>query len=154
MHALFDFIAPDGMVQDLIATEVNSTAITLEWDQVNCVNRNSRITGYNVTSLFVLTDHDSTTIVYDHELLGSSNMTFTLGGLVPRSNYTFSVSALGTVSMYNVEPGPNQTVIVETLVYTGSIMIRVCMYDIMYRCLHIVLNNVVFSYSHANSFQL
>ena len=80
--------APSGPVQNLMVSSSNSTSVTIQWDRVECIERNSEITGYRVS--------------YGSVVETVSMRQYTASGLVPRTEYTFQVlpvsgSVLGTV---------------------------------------------------------
>ena len=65
-----------------------SRSVNVSWDAIECIERNGVITGY--------------TVEY-HELGGTRisggevvDQTFTLGGLTPHTNYTFSVAGVNS----------------------------------------------------------
>ncbi|XP_064387176.1 uncharacterized protein LOC135335578 [Halichondria panicea] len=82
--------APSGPVLNLVASSFNSTSVTIQWDKVSCVQRNSDITGYQITYGYTVegTTLDSASI------LGTDMREFTASGLIPRTQYTFLVTPL------------------------------------------------------------
>ena len=71
---------------------VNLTSITVQWTELPCSDRNGEITSYTV-------EYSSTTPPPPHSntvtVSGSSTTRLVVGGLLPRTNYTFSVRAQG-----------------------------------------------------------
>jgi hypothetical protein len=80
----FDFFysAPSGAPESLNITASNLTSITITWDEVQCINRNSDITGYVI------------------KFNGRSNTTnmrqFIASGLFPSTTYTFQIAAMSS----------------------------------------------------------
>jgi hypothetical protein len=68
-------------------TDVNLTSITLQWSELPCSDRNGGITGYTV-------EYSSNSVAVS----GSSNTRLVVGGLLPRTSYTFSVRAQGAAA--------------------------------------------------------
>ena len=62
------------------------SAVTVQWDRIMCIDRNSEIIGYRVTFGPTLTSIRTTEIV-----TGTDTRTFTASGLIPRTQYTFEV---------------------------------------------------------------
>ena len=80
--------APSGPVLNLVANSFNSTSVTITWDRVSCVQRNSDITGYQISY-----DGDSVNVP------GTDMREFTASGLIPRTQYTFLVTPLSNSGM-------------------------------------------------------
>ena len=59
--------------------------ITIQWEEVNCVQQNGRIESYLIS--YVLDDQ------WIHET--TSDLIFTITGLYPSTNYTYTVEAVG-----------------------------------------------------------
>ena len=81
------FPAPTGAPEMLRIVGTSSTTISIAWDAVNCTERNSNITGYEVrygpvngTSLNV-------------SISGADNRTYTASGLMNSTSYSFKVAA-------------------------------------------------------------
>ena len=67
---------------------INLTSITVQWTEVPCSDRNGEITGYTV-------EYSSTAPPTTNTVSGSSSRELVVGGLLPRTNYTFTVRAEG-----------------------------------------------------------
>ena len=82
--------APHGIPWLISFSDVNLTSITVQWTELPCSDRNGEITGYTV-------EYSSTTPLHTNTaaVSGSSNTRLVVGGLLPRTNYTFSVRAQG-----------------------------------------------------------
>ncbi len=87
-HILLPPTAPSGRVLNLVASSFNSTSVTITWDRVSCVQRNSEITGYQISY-----DGDSVNVP------GTDMREFTASGLIPRTQYTFLVTPLSNSGM-------------------------------------------------------
>ena len=86
--------APSGILGRISFSDVNLTSITVQWTELPCNDRNGEITGYTVEySSTTPPPHTNTFIVS-----GSSNTRLVVGGLLPRTNYTFSVRAQGAAN--------------------------------------------------------
>ena len=72
---------PSGPVKNLVISSSTSTSITIEWDMVECIDRNGEITGYTVKYGLV------TEVVS-----GTNQREFSAVGLIPSSHYTFQVT--------------------------------------------------------------
>ena len=94
--------APSGPPQSLMAISVNLLNITVQWQEVDCRQRNGYISSY----LLIYTVYGETV-----EILTNDTM-FTAVGLQPRTNYTFTVKA----SHY----GPPTSITVETAASQGT----------------------------------
>ena len=88
MHA-----APSGILGSVSFSDVNLTSITVQWTELPCSDRNGEITGYTV-------EYSSTTPPQTNTVTvsGSSTTRLAVGGLLPRTNYTFSVRAQGAAA--------------------------------------------------------
>ena len=81
-------IVPSGSPESVRFGTVNSTSITVQWTEVPCSDRNGEITGYTV-------EYSSTTPPTTNTMSGSSSRELVVGGLLPRTSYTFTVRAEG-----------------------------------------------------------
>ncbi len=88
-----------------MATPTPST-VTLQWDRVPCLTRNSEITGYEVT--FGLSSAS-------FRINGTEMRTFTASRLIPRTEYTFQVTPLSDSG-----DGPFHTITSETTLPSGT----------------------------------
>ena len=81
-----------GLVQSLRVSSVNVTNITIQWDRVNCQQRNGPTSGYGVrvtgpgVSVFSLVSGTS-----------EENRVFSITGLAPRTSYTFEIQAVSSI---------------------------------------------------------
>ena len=108
MRALF-FLSAPGLVQSLRVSSVNVTNITIQWDCVNCQQRNGPIGNYRVS-----VNGEGVSRVIPR--LVSSRM-FTITGLPPRTSYTFQIMAVNTVLFVF---GEAATLTVNTLAPQGD----------------------------------
>ena len=76
--------APSGIPGSIMFSDINLTSITVQWTELPCSDRNGEITGYTV-------EYDSMTI----PVSGSNSRILVVGGLLPRTSYTFRVRAQG-----------------------------------------------------------
>ena len=131
----FIYSAPSAKVQDLTAYAVNSTTILINWKQVDCIHRNSRIVQY-------LVSYDASITLREQVSVKTS---FTVTGLVPRSNYTFTVSAVGEINGGDNTAGTSDSVEEQTPKSTG---IYIYIYtSILYRLKQVFTNNMQTMYS-------
>ena len=84
-----------------MATAMDSTTISVQWDEVPCLQRNSDITGYTVR--YESGDQSSSELI-----TGASRMT-SLTGLQPFTEYLIQVAAVNS----NNDTGPLTTAIME-----------------------------------------
>ena len=83
--AVFLLLAPPGTPQNLRATSISDTSITIQWESVNCSDCNGTITGYNVTYGKASEVQRSMTFMSDNS--------FTAVGLLFDTLYIFQVQA-------------------------------------------------------------
>ena len=102
-------------MQNLAASVINSTAISIRWDRLSCINENSVVTGYNVTYSIVLNDENLEEV--GGEMVGPNILTYTATGLIPRSLYLFQVSAVNDQEVN----GPSSDVSRETNIFNGNV---------------------------------
>ena len=86
-----------GLVQSLSASSVNVTNITIQWDRINCQERNGETDSYRV--VYYSTSDPSTRSRSARTVagIGDSDRIFTVTGLPPRTSYTFEVQASNTI---------------------------------------------------------
>ena len=95
-----------------MTSSVNPSSITVQWDCVDCIDRNSEITGYTVRY-----QNGGTTVMESVLGTSASDTVFTASGLIPRTSYTFEVAAVS-----NEGTGPFSTdTTVETAVPEGKL---------------------------------
>lgn len=84
--------APSGIPKFLSSSPHNVTSMTVQWGELPCRDRNGEIAGYVVKYIFssVIPPHFQTITVP-----ASSGRSLIVGGLLPRTSYTFSVRAEG-----------------------------------------------------------
>ena len=80
--------APSGSPESVSFGTITLTSITVQWTEVPCSDRNGEITGYTV-------EYSSTTPPTTNTMSGSSSRELVVGGLLPRTSYTFTVRAEG-----------------------------------------------------------
>ena len=83
--------APSGIPGSISFSDVNLTSITIQWTELPCSDRNGEITGYTVEYSSTTPPSHTNTVTVS----GSSNTRLVVGGLLPRTSYTFSVRAQG-----------------------------------------------------------
>ena len=85
---------PSGIPGPISFSDVNLTSITVQWTELLCSDRNGEITGYTVEYSSTTPPPHTNTITVS----GSSNTRLVVGGLLPRTNYTFLVRAQGAAN--------------------------------------------------------
>ena len=77
---------------------VGVTTITIQWDEVECADRNGDITSYRVRH------GPSSTPSSDRTLRDTNSRTFNIGGRLIGTSYTFEVAALngGNIGTYSI----------------------------------------------------
>ena len=83
--------APSGNPGPISFSDVNLTSITVQWTELPCGDRNGEITGYTVEYSSTTPPPHTNTVTVS----GSSSTRVVVGGLLPRTSYTFSVRAQG-----------------------------------------------------------
>ena len=111
---MLSFSAP-GLVQSLRVGSVDVTNITIQWDRVNCVERNGRIDSYFIS--FYPTSNPSEVNIRSVFGTGDSDRFFSTTALPPRTSYTFEVEA-NNLRIRN--PGAIATITVSTTVPQGE----------------------------------
>ena len=89
LHNLSPF-SPNAPPQNVNNTNTSSTTITVEWDGVECLQRNTRITGYTVHYDPPSSDGKNEVTADGNGFTGGS---VTLTGLSPLTNYSIQVAA-------------------------------------------------------------
>lgn len=96
---------PVGFPQGLAIASSNATSITISWDRVECLQRNSEITGYRVTYQSTPTSRQTRQLAEDVELANvtvdgtnTADRRFTAMRLLPRISYTLNVMAVNSES--------------------------------------------------------
>ena len=84
-----------GLVQSLSASSVNVTNITIQWDRVDCLERNGETESYRV--VYYPTSDPSDRTARTIAGTGDSDRMFTVTGLLPRTNFTFEVQASNAI---------------------------------------------------------
>ena len=81
-------IAPSSGPTSLRAMSVTSTSITIAWDNIPCMDRNTNITGYSVNYFAEVNDFLTMKVEFVMETL------YMATGLLPRIKYNFTVSLM------------------------------------------------------------
>ena len=97
--------APTGAPASVTQTTVTSNSVTVQWEEVPCLDRNGEITDYQVT----LNPAEGTADVDVAARQG------TISGLTPSTQYTVSVAAVNGAGT-----GPVRDISIET---TGEIIV-------------------------------
>lgn len=130
--------APSGIPQRLTVDALTAFKVGLSWERVSCLDRNSEITGYRIsykrpppstTTQSNSNNDDSSSSsrvarrqVLDYEEvvnitgIESLHRQFTASGLLPQTNYTFSVEAVNAEE----EVGPSTTITATTGIPEGT----------------------------------
>ena len=101
------FLVPTGAPINLNGMVVNDREITIQWEPVECSQRNGEIIGYNVI-YHPAGDNSMPKSVVIH----ASDSTFTATGLVFDTVYAFEVQAINS---YGIGPPANANVQTSTL---------------------------------------
>ena len=86
-------LAPSGGPQSLRGVETTSTDVTIAWDAVNCIERNSNITGYVVRFTPPSTSGNDGVMVAG---TGDAGGMVTIDGLTPSTQYSIQVAAVNS----------------------------------------------------------
>ena len=80
--------APEGRPRNVTGSVLNSTSAVISWNEVNCLEQNGGITGYNVYYQPVIKNHPA-------PLMSSraAKKSLIVTTLIPRTTYTFQVHA-------------------------------------------------------------
>ena len=106
------FSAPTAAPQVVTASATGPKTISIDWNSVDCIERNSKITGYTL-------HYNSTNGTATTTSLPTNNTTYTVTGLTPSTNYSVKMAAINS----NGEIGPFTLPIpVKTLSLTSKCM--------------------------------
>ena len=86
LHTII-ILVPSGSPESVSFGSVTLTSITVQWTEIPCSDRNGEITGYTV-------EYSSATPT-TNTMSGLSSRELVVGGLLPRTSYTFTVRAEG-----------------------------------------------------------
>ena len=104
------YSAPSASPQEVTAAATGPRSISIDWNHVDCTDRNSEITGYTL-------QYNSTDGTATNTSLPANITTYTVTGLAPSTNYSVRVAAINS----NGEVGPfNVPILVKTLPLTSE----------------------------------
>ena len=83
------------MPQSLNASSVSVTNITIQWDRVNCRQRNGHTDGYRI--VYYSTSNSNARTALTLSGTKSSDRRLSVTGLPPRTSYTFEIQASNTL---------------------------------------------------------
>ena len=98
-----------------MSSTVTSTSITVVWEDIGCIDRNGRITSYDVMYGVL----GKTMMMRS----GISERSFTADDIRPFTNYTFQVRGVNSV-----DSGPYSNLIIITTAEAGNLIHHVSMY--------------------------
>ena len=127
--------APNGPPQTLTNTSVKLSSVTIQWSRVDCLKRNSEITGYRVGY------HQSpTSTVKEVNISGvmDSDRMFTITGLNPRTSYMIEVMAMNREKLL----GPPANIDVQTTIPKSEYGCHVLLPNRLYQYCKICISNV------------
>ena len=88
----FHLSAISGSPRDLSARDTSSTTIDLQWDDINCLDRNTEITGY-IVRYGPTTSNDRAQVTASGDGIWATAISrFTLTGLSPYTSYSIEVA--------------------------------------------------------------
>ena len=116
-------LAPSGPPQSLRVLLATLSNITVEWDEVSCLERNGPIGNYGIT----VTDVYYWTPI-EEPLHYTTNRVYTILDLQPRNTYTVTVRAVSSDNFSDI--GPSASLIANTTtplgkVYVASLIARI-----------------------------
>ena len=86
-------VAPSGGPQSLRGVETTSMDVTIVWDAVNCIERNSIITGYVIQFTPPSSSGNNSVMVAG---TGDAGGMVTIDGLTPSTQYSIQVAAVNS----------------------------------------------------------
>ena len=98
-----------------MSSTVTSTSITVVWEDINCIDRNGRITSYDV----IFGETGEAMMMRS----GISERSFTADELRPFTNYTVQVRGVNSV-----DSGPYSDLIIITTAEAGNLLYTYIMY--------------------------
>ena len=101
-------LAPSGPPQTVTVTAIGRTTISVRWDRVDCLQRNSNISGYIVSYGRRGNESDSET----ETVMGTTDRTYTVMGLMTSTEYFVMVAAMNSDGVTGPFSSP---VLVQTL---------------------------------------
>ena len=89
---MYLYSSAPGLVQSITTSSVNVTSITIQWDRVDCQERNGHTDTYRLVYYPVSDPNVRTNAL---TILGTrdNNRMFSISGLPPRTSYTFEIQA-------------------------------------------------------------
>ena len=81
------YCSAPGLVQSLFVSSVNATSITIQWDRVDCQERNGHITDFYRVVYHPISNPQDFFVAWIFARM------LIVTGLLPRTNYTFRVHA-------------------------------------------------------------
>ena len=106
------FSAPTAAPQVVTASATGPKTISIDWNNVDCIERNSKITGYTLN--YISSDGTATNTSFPANLT-----TYTVTGLTSSTNYSVKMAAINS----NGEIGPfTLPILVKTLSLTSKCM--------------------------------
>ena len=104
------YTVPTGKPQNVTSYAINSTSIYVQWNEVNCLERNGDITTYNVSYQAIGYSQPSVSL-----RTSATARSVTVINLIPHTNYSLQVAA------ENVNgTGPSKEVTVTTSTTKGK----------------------------------
>lgn len=97
-----------------MASSVNITNITIQWDRVDCLQRNGPINSYRLAYYPTADSSDHTDVPL---IIGTSDRMYTAVGLLPNTSYAFELDAF---NFRSVRISPQITITVSTSVPQGE----------------------------------
>ena len=105
--------APSGLPQSLSNISVSISSVTIQWSRVECLKRNSEITGYRMR--YYQRPNSTAKEVNISGVMDSDRM-FTIIGLNPRTSYMIEVMAVNRENHF----GPPTNIDVVTTIPQGK----------------------------------
>ncbi len=98
------FVSPASTGSPAVTGTASSTSVRLQWDEVDCIQRNSEITHYRLWYVPVPSAEDS----IQRDVPAES---YTIAELRPFTNYSIELAAVNNAS----QVGPKATIAIQTL---------------------------------------
>ena len=112
LYHIYMYTAPSGLPQSLSNISVSISSVTIQWSRVECLKRNSEITGYAVRYRRPISTAKEVNI---SGVMDSDRM-FTIIGLNPRTSYMIEVMAVNRENHF----GPPTNIDVVTTIPQGK----------------------------------
>ena len=113
---MLQFVAPSGPPQSLRIISTTLSNVTIQWDEVSCLERNGPIGNYIIT---VTSQYYWPLTSTEGLLRYATNRVYTVLNLQPHSTYTVTVRAVSFDNFSHSDPSASESIIANTATPLG-----------------------------------